>query len=88
MVIVSMCSSSVEDSPRGVDFLLNPNRLNVAVSRAKTLSVVVGSPKLMAARCQSIREMELVNLMCRLARSRCGEYSFRCSRVMPSLSRH
>jgi predicted RecB family nuclease len=66
VVIVSMCSSSIEDSPRGVDFLLDPNRLNVAVSRAKTLSVVVGSPKLMAARCQTIREMELVNLMCRL----------------------
>ena len=66
VVIVSMCSSSIEDSPRGVEFVLNPNRLNVAVSRAKTLSVVVGSPKLMAARCQTIREMELVNLMCRL----------------------
>ena len=64
VVVVSMCSSSLEDSPRGVDFLLDPNRLNVAVSRAKTLSVMVGSPKLMAARCQTIREMELVNLMC------------------------
>ena len=66
VVIVSMCSSSTEDAPRGVEFLLDPNRLNVAISRAKTLSVVVGSPKLMAARCQTIREMELVNLMCRL----------------------
>jgi predicted RecB family nuclease len=66
VVVVSMCSSSAEDSPRGVDFLLDPNRLNVAVSRAKTLSVVVASPKLVASRCQSVREMELVNLMCRL----------------------
>ncbi len=64
VVIVSMCSSSLEDSPRGAEFLLEPNRLNVAVSRAKTLAVVVGNPNLVAARCGSIREMELANLFC------------------------
>ena len=64
IVIVSMCSSSIEDSPRGADFLLNPNRLNVAVSRAKTLAVIVGCREIMAARCQSISQLELVNLYC------------------------
>ena len=65
-VIVSMCSSTIEDSPRGADFLLNPNRLNVAVSRAKALAIVVGSPQIAEAKCSSIKEMELVNLYCRI----------------------
>ncbi len=64
VVIVSMCSSTLEDSPRGAEFLLEPNRLNVAVSRAKSLAVIVGNPELVAARCQSVREMELANLFC------------------------
>jgi hypothetical protein len=64
VVIVSMCSSTLEDSPRGAEFLLDPNRLNVAVSRAKTLAIVVGNPNLVAARCGSVREMELANLFC------------------------
>ena len=43
VVIISMCSSTLEDSPRGADFLLDPNRINVAVSRARSLAIVVGS---------------------------------------------
>ncbi len=64
VVIVSMCSSTLEDSPRGAEFLLEPNRLNVAVSRAKSLAVIVGNADLVAARCGTIREMELANLFC------------------------
>src|SRR5205823_4141942 len=61
VVIVSMCASSVEDSPRGIEFLMNKNRINVAVSRAKSLAIVVGCPDLMAARCRTIEQMEMVN---------------------------
>lgn len=64
VAIISLCSSTLEDSPRGADFLLDPNRINVAVSRARTLAIVVGNPRLMAARCQTVREMELVNRLC------------------------
>ena len=46
VVFVSMAASSVDDVPRGVSFLLNRNRLNVAVSRAKFLSVIVRSEAL------------------------------------------
>ena len=66
VVIVSLCSSTLEEAPRGASFLLNPNRLNVAVSRAEALAIVVGSPELMEVRCRSVEEMRLVNLLCHL----------------------
>ena len=46
VVFVSMTASSIDDVPRGIAFLLNRNRLNVAVSRAKYLSVIVRSERL------------------------------------------
>ena len=41
-----MTASSAEDVPRGVSFLLNRNRLNVAISRAKYAAVIVRSAAL------------------------------------------
>jgi predicted RecB family nuclease len=46
MVLVSMTASALEDLPRGPDFLMSPNRLNVAVSRGKWRATVVHSPAL------------------------------------------
>ncbi|HET9564533.1 MAG TPA: TM0106 family RecB-like putative nuclease [Mycobacterium sp.] len=46
VVFVSMTASSIDDVPRGISFLLNRNRLNVAVSRAKYLSFIVRSTTL------------------------------------------
>ena len=46
VVIVSMTASSPEDVPRGMDFLLSRNRVNVAVSRAQWATYVVRSPRL------------------------------------------
>lgn len=46
VVFVSMTASSIDEVPRGIAFLLNRNRLNVAVSRAKYLAVIVRSPQL------------------------------------------
>ena len=65
VVILSLTASSSEDVPRGMDFLYSTNRFNVAVSRAKTLCIVVGSPRLLAARCNSVRQLQLVNVLCR-----------------------
>lgn len=65
-VVISMCASALEDVPRGLEFLLSPNRLNVAVSRAQCLAVVVGSPTLPAARCNTLEQMRLLDLYCRL----------------------
>lgn len=46
VVFVSMTASSLADIPRGMAFLLNRNRLNVAISRAQYLAVIVRSPAL------------------------------------------
>jgi len=46
VVIISMTTSSGEDLPRGVEFLLSRNRLNVAISRAMHTAYLVHSPLL------------------------------------------
>jgi uncharacterized protein len=43
VVFVSMATSSADEAPRGVSFLFNKNRLNVAVSRAKHTAFIVRS---------------------------------------------
>ena len=63
--IFSMATSSVEDLPRNLEFLFSLNRLNVAVSRARGLSVLVCSPELLRARCHTPDQMRLVNALCR-----------------------
>ena len=46
IVFVSMVTSSSEDLPRGIEFLLSPNRLNVAISRAQWACFILRSPHL------------------------------------------
>nr|MBA2347974.1 AAA family ATPase [Solirubrobacterales bacterium] len=67
VVFFSMASSSGDDVSRGMSFLFSRNRLNVAVSRAQCLAVVVCSPRLLGARCSSVEDMRLVNMLCRFA---------------------
>jgi uncharacterized protein len=66
IVIVSMCASSGEGLSRGMEFLFSKNRLNVAISRAQTLAVIVGSPTLANIRCSNLEQMQLINLFCRI----------------------
>jgi len=66
IVIYSMTSSSAEDAPRGMSFLYNPNRLNVATSRAKCLAIVVASPALFSPECRTPGQMRLASAFCRL----------------------
>jgi len=61
VAILSMTSSDAENMPRGVDFLFSKNRLNVAVSRAKCLAVIVASPSLKNADCGKIEDIPLLN---------------------------
>ncbi len=63
-VIVSMTTSNAETMPRFMDFLFSKNRLNVAISRARCLSMIVMSPALLEVKCQSVDSMALVNTLC------------------------
>jgi uncharacterized protein len=61
VVFYTMASSGGESIPRGTQFLFERNRLNVAVSRAHALAVLVFSPALLEARTSSIDAMRLIN---------------------------
>lgn len=65
VVIYSTDSSSAADAPRGVDFLYDIHRFNVAVSRAKCLAVVVGSPSLRDVDVRTPEQLRKVNALCR-----------------------
>jgi predicted RecB family nuclease len=65
IVFFSMTTSSGEDVPRDLEFLFDRNRLNVAISRARALAVLVSSPTLLAIRCTTVDQMQLVNALAR-----------------------
>jgi predicted RecB family nuclease len=65
VVFYSMATSTPEDAPRGMEFLYSLNRLNVAVSRARCVAVIVASPALFQVRCRTPRQIELANAFCR-----------------------
>ncbi|GAA1243242.1 TM0106 family RecB-like putative nuclease [Oryzihumus leptocrescens] len=67
VVLYSMTSSSAEDAPRGVEFLYDLHRLNVAVSRAQALAVIVCSPALLNASVSTPEQLRRVNALCRFA---------------------
>ncbi len=64
VVIFSMATSSPEDAPRNMEFLFSRNRLNVAISRARALAILVCSPELLRFRCQTPEQMRLANAFC------------------------
>ena len=66
VALVSMTASSSEETTRGLDFLLSRERLNVAVSRGKGLSLVFASPRLLHTNCSTVEQMRLVNALCAL----------------------
>jgi uncharacterized protein len=65
VVIYSMTSSSTQDAPRGMNFLFNPNRFNVATSRARCICILVASPRLLEPECHTIDQMKWTNALCR-----------------------
>ncbi len=65
IVFFSLATSDGDEIPRDVAFLFSRHRLNVALSRARTLAILVSSPALLAIECRSVEQMELVNLLCR-----------------------
>ncbi|HEY4464763.1 MAG TPA: AAA domain-containing protein, partial [Streptosporangiaceae bacterium] len=64
VAIYSMATSSADDAPRGLEFLYDPHRLNVATSRARALAIVVASTGLIRVSCSTPRQMYLANALC------------------------
>jgi uncharacterized protein len=64
--IVSLSCSYGHYGSRGLKFILDRNRMNVALSRAKCLAVVVADPRISGANAGSIEEMQLLNLFCKI----------------------
>jgi len=65
IAIYSTATSSHADAPRGMEFLYSLNRLNVATSRAKCVSILIGSPQIFEAECRTPRQIDLANAFCR-----------------------
>ncbi|HLG69790.1 MAG TPA: TM0106 family RecB-like putative nuclease [Chloroflexota bacterium] len=65
VVIYSLATSSADDLPRNLEFLYSLNRLNVAISRARGVAILVCSPALLAVRCRTPQQMRLANALCR-----------------------
>ncbi len=61
VVIVSLAASTAVDAPRGLDFLLDRNRLNVALSRAKSNCYLVYSPNLTKSSFRTVDELKAVS---------------------------
>jgi uncharacterized protein len=64
VVFFSMATSTGEDIHRGADFLFSRNRLNVAVSRAKCLAVLVCTDALLNSRARDVDDMRLISTLC------------------------
>lgn len=61
VAIVSLAASSAADVPRGIEFLLMQNRLNVAISRAKWAAYLLYSPELTEFLPTNVRDLKLLS---------------------------
>lgn len=66
VVIISMATSCGADAPRGTEFLFNRNRLNVAISRAKCLAILVRGSRLLEVPGASKEDLPRLDLLARL----------------------
>lgn len=65
IVFFATAASNPEEASRGVSFIFDRQRFNVAISRARALAVLVGSPDLLAHRCSSVEDVRVANGVCR-----------------------
>lgn len=62
IVFLSMCASDASESPRGLDFLFDKHRINVAISRSQCLAIIVGNPKIGATPVNQLEQLKKINL--------------------------
>lgn len=69
IVFLSMCASSANESSRGMNFLFDKNRINVAISRAQCMAIVIYSPALLETVPTNIEQIAMMNIFCQLVES-------------------
>lgn len=69
VVFLSMCTSDASESPRGMDFLFDEHRINVAISRAQSLAIVIAHPGLVTTPANSLKQMRKINVIAKLFES-------------------
>jgi uncharacterized protein len=74
-----MYASAVDDAARGIEFLFNKNRLNIATSRTQSLAIVVGNPALARTEVKALEQMTQMNLFARL----CELHALTCHPLCP-----
>jgi len=62
IVFLSMCASDANESPRGLDFLFDKHRINVAISRAQSLAIIVGNPRMVSTPVNRVDQLKTINL--------------------------
>ena len=65
VVLISMATSFGGDAPRGTEFLFNRNRLNVAISRAQGLAVLVKGARLLELPTPGLLDLPRLDLVAR-----------------------
>jgi uncharacterized protein len=65
LALYTMAASSPADAPRGMNFLYDLHRFNVAISRARAVSYLVCSPQLLRVLCRNPNQMQLANALAR-----------------------
>lgn len=85
VAIYSMATSSPDEAPRGLGFLYNRHRLNVATSRGRVASVIVASPSLLDPSCRTPEHLRLANALCRFVdgAKRIDESALKRTRNLP-----
>ena len=62
-IVIYSLAASEPSGQKGIDFILNPNRMNVALSRGKALAFVVGSEELISNKVETMEELKLLNMI-------------------------
>ena len=61
VTIISMTSSDSDILPRNKEFFFNRNRLNVAISRAQCVSIILFNPELLNTPPRTVEQIKLLN---------------------------
>ena len=70
IVVVSLCASDLHTATRGLAFVLDTNRLNVAVSRAETLCIILCNPALLNAPQTDMKDARRVRFLHALCKNK------------------